>query len=61
MSWSRIRTVVRGAQAAIESEPKHLAPLRPIVEDALLLLSKPPTPESRDPLCQDSCRLGGAV
>jgi hypothetical protein len=30
MSWNRIRTVIRGAQA-IELEPKHLALLRPIV------------------------------
>jgi len=50
MSWGRIKTVVRGAKAAIESEPKHLAPLRPMVNEALLLLSKPPTQESREEL-----------
>ncbi|EKE84251.1 hypothetical protein A10D4_06146 [Idiomarina xiamenensis 10-D-4] len=50
MSWSRLKTVVRGAQAAIESEPKHLAPLRPIVSEAVLLLSNPPTKESQDEL-----------
>lgn len=49
-SWNRIKTVVRGAQAAIESEPKHLAALRPIVEDALQILSKPPTEGARDDL-----------
>lgn len=50
MSWNRIKTVVRGAQAAIESEPKHLAPLRPLVAEALELLSKPPTTDSKDEL-----------
>lgn len=50
MSWNRIKTVVRGAQAAIESEPKHLAPLRPLVAEALELLSQPPTNDSRDEL-----------
>lgn len=50
MSWNRIKTVVRGVQAVIESEPKHLAPLRPIVEEALELLSRPPTNHSKDEL-----------
>ena len=50
MSWSRLRSVVRGAQAAIESEPKTLAPLRPLVGDAVEILSKPPTEEAREEL-----------
>jgi len=50
MSWSRINSVVKGAQAAIESEPKHLVSLRPLVQDALVLLSKPPSQEVRDDL-----------
>ncbi len=50
MSWNRIRIVVRGAQAAIESEPEQLAPLRPLVEEALKLLSRPPTNDSKDDL-----------
>lgn len=49
-NWNRIKSLVRGAQAAIESEPKQLASLRPIVEDALLLLSKQPTEEVREEL-----------
>lgn len=50
MSWSRLKTVVRGLQAAIESEPKTLAPLRPQVADALDIISKSPTDEARDDL-----------
>lgn len=50
VSWNRIRIVVRGAQAAIESEPEQLAPLRPLVEEALKLLSRPPTNDSKDDL-----------
>lgn len=49
-NWNRIKSIVRGAQAAIESEPKYLAPLRPIVEDALQLLAKQPTDEVQDEL-----------
>jgi hypothetical protein len=50
VSWNRIRIVVRGAQAAIESEPKYLAPLKPLVAEALELLSRAPTSDSRDEL-----------
>jgi len=50
MSWSRLKTVVRGVQAAIESEPKTLAPLRPQVADALDILSKPASDEAIDDL-----------
>jgi hypothetical protein len=50
VSWNRIKTVVRGAQAAIESEPKHLAPLKPLVAEALEILSKAPTRDSKDEL-----------
>lgn len=50
MSWTRIRTVVRGAQAAISTEPKTLAPLKPLVEDAVAILSKPPTEEAKEEL-----------
>lgn len=41
--WARIRSAVRSAQAAIASEPKHLAPLQPMVEDVLTILSKDPS------------------
>lgn len=37
---------MRGAQAAIASEPKHLAAIAPLVEDALAILAKPPTKDS---------------
>lgn len=50
MSWNRLKSVVRGAQAAIESEPKTLAPLRPLIQDALELLSKPATEEAKEEL-----------
>lgn len=49
-SWNRIKTVVKGAQAAIESEPKTLAPLRPIVEEALKILAEAPSDEAREEL-----------
>lgn len=48
--WPRVKTVVRGAQAAIASQRKELAPLIPMAEDALELLGKPPTIESIDDL-----------
>jgi hypothetical protein len=48
--WQRIKTVVRGAQAAIASERKELAPLAPMAEEALAILSKPPTLDSVDDL-----------
>ncbi|WP_233874609.1 toll/interleukin-1 receptor domain-containing protein [Paraburkholderia adhaesiva] len=41
--WARIRSTVRGAQSAIASEPKQLAPLQPMVEDALAILAKNPS------------------
>lgn len=44
--WTRVKTVVRGAQAAIASQRKELAPLIPMAEAALKLLGKPPTFES---------------
>lgn len=46
--WNRIRSAVRGAQAAIASEPKQLASIAPLVEDALALLAKHPSKESID-------------
>lgn len=46
--WNRIRSAVRGAQAAIASEPKHLASIAPLVDDALALLAKRPSKESID-------------
>lgn len=47
-SWSRIRSAVRGAQAAIASEPKHLASIAPLVEDALAILAKRPSKEAME-------------
>lgn len=46
--WNRIRSAVRGAQAAIASEPKHLASIAPLVEDALAHLGKHPSKETID-------------
>lgn len=46
--WNRIRSAVRGAQAAIVAEPKHLTSIAPLVEDALVHLGKRPTKESID-------------
>jgi len=46
--WNRIRSAVRGAQAAIASEPKQLASIAPLVEDALAHLGKPPSKEAID-------------
>ncbi len=45
-SWRRIKSAVRAAQAAIASEPKHLASIAPLVEDALALLDSSPSKES---------------
>lgn len=44
--WNRIRSVVRSAQAATASEPKNLASLAPLLDDALSLLLKSPSKES---------------
>ena len=44
--WSRLKTTVRGAAAAIDSEPKHLASLKPMAEDAVKLLSGKPSVEA---------------
>jgi hypothetical protein len=49
-AWRRIRSAVRGAQAAIASEPKQLAPLVPMVEDALEILGKLPSEEALNDL-----------
>lgn len=47
MSWNRVRSIVRAAHAAIESEPKHLAPIRPLAEEALELLNERQTINSK--------------
>lgn len=44
--WGRLRTTVRSATAAIESEPKYLAPLKPIAEETIKLLSGKPSHEA---------------
>ncbi|AIY41983.1 ATPase involved in DNA repair [Collimonas arenae] len=44
--WNRIRSAVRGAQAAIASEPKQLASIAPLIEDALIILAKRPSKEA---------------
>lgn len=56
-TWSRIRIAVRCAQSAIESEPKHLAPLRPIVVEALQVLQGAPTEQAREELLYLLTRL----
>lgn len=43
--WARLSTAVRSAAAAIDSEPKHLASLKPIAEEAMKLLSGKPSSE----------------
>ncbi len=43
--WGRLRTAVRSAAAAINSEPKHLASLKPFTEDAVKILSGKPSSE----------------
>lgn len=50
MSWSRLRSVVRSIQASVESEPKHLAALRPLAADAVAILSGPHNAQSDDDL-----------
>jgi len=50
VSWNRIKTIVRGAQATIQSQPKQLAPLSPLVEEALEILSGAPTNDSKEEL-----------
>jgi hypothetical protein len=49
MSWNRLKSVVRSVQAAIATE-STLAPLRPLAQDALELLSRPPTEEAKEEL-----------
>ncbi|WP_211468086.1 toll/interleukin-1 receptor domain-containing protein [Collimonas silvisoli] len=44
--WKRLKTVVRSAAAAIESEPKHLVSLKPLAEEALELLAGKPSLEA---------------
>jgi len=44
--WMRLRTVVRSPAAAIDSEPKYLASLKPMVEEALKILSGKPSSEA---------------
>jgi hypothetical protein len=44
--WSRLKTAVRSVAAAIDTEPKHLASLKPMAEDALKLLSGNPSSEA---------------
>ena len=50
MSWSRLRSVVRSIQASVDSEPKHLATLKPLAADALEILSGPHTAQSSEDL-----------
>jgi hypothetical protein len=44
--WGRLRTTVRSAAAAIDSEPKHLGSLKPFTEEAVKLLSGKPSSEA---------------
>ena len=46
--WGRLRTAVRSAAAAIDSEPKQLASLKPFADEAVKLLSGKPSPEGLD-------------
>jgi len=41
--WGRLRTAVRSAAAAIDSEPKYLGSLKPLTEEAVKLLSGKPS------------------
>lgn len=50
MSWKRLKSVVRSIQSTVESEPKQLASLRPMVADALEILSGPNSEEAHDEL-----------
>ncbi len=47
-TWHRARSALRSAQAASLSEPKYLAPVLPLLEDALALFENPPTRSSVD-------------
>lgn len=44
--WGRLRTAVRSAAAAIDSEPKHLGSLKPFTEEAVKLLTGKPSSEA---------------
>lgn len=46
--WGRLRTAVRSAAAAIDSEPKYLGSLKPVTEEALRLLSGKASSEALD-------------
>jgi hypothetical protein len=48
--WSRIRLSVRSAQAAILTEPIHLAPLIPMIEEAVSIVDKKPSKKSVEEL-----------
>lgn len=60
-NWSRLRTSVRSAAAAIDSEPRHLAPLKPIAEDALEILSREPSGEALQEIDYLLQRMGAFV
>lgn len=49
-TWPRIRTALKAAQAVARSEPKELATLLPVLEEAIAIVSKPPTREAVDEL-----------
>ncbi len=40
-NWKKIRAMVRSANAAVQSEPHHLAPIVPLMEEATGLLETP--------------------
>lgn len=44
--WNRAKAAAKGAYAVASSEPKHLAALAPLLEEALLLMDVPCSPES---------------
>lgn len=44
--WGRLRTAVRSAAAAIDSEPKYLGSLKPFAEEAVKLPSGKPSSEA---------------
>jgi hypothetical protein len=46
--WQRLKTAVSGAAAVVDSEPKHLASVRPSVSRALELLAGEPSGDALD-------------
>jgi predicted nucleotide-binding protein len=59
--WSRLNITIQAAAAAIAVEPKHLAPVKPKVERALVLLNGRPSAESRDELTYLVTQVGEFV